>query len=102
LDNDLQVDSRFISRHHAQVVTTFEGSWIEDLNSTNGVYVRGKRIRRHRLAEGDVVQIGQHSLAYSRADLGGSTVAMEPDAEADPDADEAEVEGDESVATDHR
>ncbi len=90
LDNDLQVDSRFISRHHAQVVTTFEGSWIEDLNSTNGVYVRGKRIRRHRLAEGDVVQIGQHSLAYSRADLGGSTVAMEPGTE---DADE-----DESVA----
>jgi len=89
-DNDLQVDSRFVSRHHAQVVTTVEGSWIEDLNSTNGIYVRGKRIRRHRLAEGDVVQIGQHSLTYSRADVGGSTVAMEPEAE---DADE-----DESVA----
>ena len=93
-DNDLQVDSRFVSRHHAQVVTTTEGSWIEDLNSTNGIYVRGKRIRRHRLAEGDVVQIGQHSLTYSRADVGGSTVAMDPDA----DADEAEAEGDESVA----
>jgi type II secretory pathway predicted ATPase ExeA len=99
-DNDLQVDSRFVSRHHAQVVTTTEGSWIEDLNSTNGVYVRGKRIRRHRLAEGDVVQIGQHSLTYSRADVGGSTVAMDPDADADEA--EAEVEGDEDVATGHR
>jgi hypothetical protein len=109
-DNDLQVDSRFVSRHHAQVVTTVEGSWIEDLNSTNGIYVRGKRIRRHRLAEGDVVQIGQHSLTYSRADLGGSTVAMDPDADADADVDvdvdvddaDAEAEGDESVAADHR
>jgi hypothetical protein len=89
-DNDLQVDSRFVSRHHAQVVTTTQGSWIEDLNSTNGIFVRGKRVRRHKLVEGDVVQIGQHSLTYSRADVGGSTVAMDREAE---DADE-----DESVA----
>lgn len=106
-DNDLQVDSRFVSRHHAQVVTTTEGSWIEDLNSTNGVYVRGKRIRRHRLAEGDVVQIGQHSLTYSRADLGGSTMAMDADAdESDSDSEidsetGSEDEGDQDFATEH-
>jgi pSer/pThr/pTyr-binding forkhead associated (FHA) protein len=63
-------------------VTTTEGSWIEDLNSTYGIYVRGRRIRRHRLAEGDVVQIGQHSLTYSRADLGGGTVAMDAEDDA--------------------
>jgi len=89
-DNDLHIDSRFVSRHHAQVVTTTQGSLIEDLNSTNGIYVRGKRVRRHKLVEGDVVQIGQHSLTYSRADVGGSTVKLEPPAEDDDD--------DESVA----
>jgi type II secretory pathway predicted ATPase ExeA len=93
-DNDLQVDSRFVSRHHAQIVTTTQGSWIEDLNSTNGIFVRGKRVRRHKLVEGDVVQIGQHSLTYSRADVGGSTVAMDREAE---DADE-----DESVAAEEQ
>ena len=67
-DNDLPIDSKFVSRHHAQVVTTTEGSWIEDLNSTNGIFVKGKRVRRHRLAVGDVVRIGQHELAYFRSE----------------------------------
>jgi general secretion pathway protein A len=90
-DNDLQVDSRYVSRHHAQVVTTASGSVIEDLNSTNGIHVRGKRVRRHRLAEGDVVQLGHHTLTYSRADSGGSTVAMGTDDAAEAaEADEAD------------
>jgi hypothetical protein len=67
-DNDLQVESKYVSRHHAQVTTTVDGSWIEDLNSTNGTFVRGKRVRRHRLADGDVVRIGQHELKYFRTD----------------------------------
>ena len=40
-DNDIQVESKYVSRHHAQVITTTEASWIEDLNSTNGIFVRG-------------------------------------------------------------
>jgi type II secretory pathway predicted ATPase ExeA len=63
-DNELQVDSKFVSRHHAQVVTTVDGSVIEDLNSTNGVYLHGKRVRRHKLADGDVVKLGVHEIAY--------------------------------------
>ena len=73
-DNDLQIDSKFVSRHHAQIVTTRDGSSIEDLNSTNGIFVRGRRIRRSKLAEGDVVKIGVHELMYQRIDgldLGG-------------------------------
>ena len=65
-DNDLQVDSKFVSRHHAQLVTSPEGSVIEDLNSTNGVYLNGKRVRRHRLAPGDVIKIGTHEILYTR------------------------------------
>jgi type II secretory pathway predicted ATPase ExeA len=62
--NDLQIDSRFVSRHHCQIVTTAQGCIIEDLNSTNGIYVHGKRVRYHNLNDGDVVTIGQHELLY--------------------------------------
>ncbi len=63
-DNDLQIDSRFVSRHHCQIVTTGSSSVIEDLNSTNGIYVKSKRVRRHYLNDGDVVIIGKHELIY--------------------------------------
>ena len=64
-DNDLQIDSKFISRHHCQVVTGSDGiSVIEDLNSTNGIVVGGKRVRRHTLRDGDVVSMGQHEILY--------------------------------------
>jgi general secretion pathway protein A len=63
-DNDLQVDSRFVSRHHCQIVTTPNSCVIEDLNSTNGIYVKSKRVRRHYLNDGDVVVLGKHELIY--------------------------------------
>ncbi|HXS27305.1 MAG TPA: AAA family ATPase [Steroidobacteraceae bacterium] len=63
-DNDVQIDSRFVSRHHCQIITTAQGCVIEDLNSTNGIYVQGKRVRRHNLNDGDVVVIGKHELMY--------------------------------------
>jgi type II secretory pathway predicted ATPase ExeA len=63
-DNDLQIDSKYISRHHAQIITSASTSVLEDLNSTNGIYVRAKRVRRRMLNDGDVVQIGQHEIMY--------------------------------------
>ena len=63
-DNDLQIDSKFISRHHCQIITTAESCVIEDLNSTNGIYVKAKRVRKHNLNDGDVVVIGKHELMY--------------------------------------
>jgi type II secretory pathway predicted ATPase ExeA len=67
-DNDLQVDSKIVSRHHCQVTTTLDGSTIEDLNSTNGIYLKGKRVRRHKLVDGDLIKIGLHEIAYQRLD----------------------------------
>jgi type II secretory pathway predicted ATPase ExeA len=62
--NDLQIDSRFVSRHHCQIVTTAQSCVIEDLNSTNGIFLHSKRVRYHNLNDGDVVTIGQHELLY--------------------------------------
>ena len=44
-DNDLQIDAKFISRHHAVILAGPAHTIIEDLNSTNGVH--GQRPARH-------------------------------------------------------
>jgi len=62
VDNDVQIDSKYVSRHHCQITTTPEGSILEDLNSTNGVYVKSKRVRRHHLNDGDVVVLARQQL----------------------------------------
>ena len=63
-DNDIQIDSKFVSRHHCQIITTPDSCVIEDLNSTNGIYVKSKRVRKHNFNDGDVVVIGQHEIMY--------------------------------------
>jgi general secretion pathway protein A len=63
-ENDLQIRSKFVSRHHAQVVSDRGQSVLEDLNSTNGVFVQSKRVKRQELADGDIVQLGEHKLLY--------------------------------------
>jgi pSer/pThr/pTyr-binding forkhead associated (FHA) protein len=63
-DNDIYIDSRFVSRHHCQVITTSHSCVVEDLNSTNGIFVKANRVRRHYLNDGDVVLVGKHELIY--------------------------------------
>ncbi len=63
-DNDIQIQSRFVSRHHAQVVSDEAQSVVEDLNSTNGVFIRSQRVKHHVLADGDIIQLGEHKLLY--------------------------------------
>src|SRR6185312_4518340 len=84
-DNDVQIDSRFISRHHCQVITTLNSCVVEDLNSTNGIYVKSNRVRRHYLNDGDVVLVGKHELIYvderagrHRTSLTDDIPALEP------------------------
>ncbi len=84
-DNEVYIKSKFVSRHHAQIVTDDDGCFIEDLNSTNGVFMAGKQIKKHRLRSGDVVTVGVHELVYT--DLRDDMPANENDAE---DADESE------------
>ena len=63
-DADLRVDSPVISRHHCQIVTNDRLCVLEDLNSSNGVYIKNQRVRRHNLNDGDVVSLGSHQLMY--------------------------------------
>ena len=63
-DADLRIDSSVISRHHCQIVTSDRLCVLEDLNSSNGVYIKNQRVRRHNLNDGDVVSLGLHQLMY--------------------------------------
>jgi chromosome segregation ATPase len=64
-DNDLQIDAKYISRHHAVILAGPAHTIIEDLNSTNGVMVNGRRITRHALKEGDQVTIGRAEYRFA-------------------------------------
>ncbi|MEZ5305753.1 MAG: FHA domain-containing protein [Pyrinomonadaceae bacterium] len=57
-DNDLTLDGLQISNRHAKLRETPSAVIIEDLNSTNGVYVNGNRVAKHVFASGDSVRIG--------------------------------------------
>jgi chromosome segregation ATPase len=61
---ELQIESGSVSRHHALVVVGPRESVIEDLNSTNGVLVNGRKVSRQPLNDGDAVTIGEIQFRY--------------------------------------
>ena len=56
-----------ISREHAFIsYDETEASWVvEDLQSSNGTKLNGKRVRSANLSEGDLVQVGHTTLKFS-------------------------------------
>ncbi len=64
-DNDLQIDAKFVSRHHAVILAGPAHTIIEDLNSTNGVLVNGRRITRQTLKDGDAVMVGKAMFRFA-------------------------------------
>jgi len=70
-DNDIQIKDSTVSSHHAKIVTYYEASYIEDLGSTNGTFVKGKRIQKHILNPGDVVSLGTHTLKMENEQSSG-------------------------------
>lgn len=62
--NDMQISSRFISRHHALFVRHGKSTFLMDLNSTNGTYVNSRRISNLMMTNDDVVLIGNHRIKF--------------------------------------
>jgi signal transduction histidine kinase/pSer/pThr/pTyr-binding forkhead associated (FHA) protein len=65
----IQFDDNAISRRHAEL-TPDDGLWyIRDLDSQNGTYVNGTRIReRTRLRAGDQIRVGQTLLVFGQTE----------------------------------
>jgi predicted component of type VI protein secretion system len=63
-DSNVMIDDALVSRIHARVAVGEEGVTLEDLHSSNGVYVNGFRIsHRTLLHEGDRILIGTTELS---------------------------------------
>jgi chromosome segregation ATPase len=62
---ELQIESSSVSRHHALIVMGPREIVIEDLNSTNGVYVNGRKITRQALNDGDLLTIGEAKFRFA-------------------------------------
>jgi len=58
LDNQLVLEDPRISRYHAVIVIDGTACSVRDLESTNGTWVNGIRVREKRLIDGDVVSFG--------------------------------------------
>ncbi|SFP68226.1 FHA domain-containing protein [Geodermatophilus dictyosporus] len=61
---DIRLPDTGVSRKHVDVVLDSGTAFAEDLGSTNGTLVNGRKITRQALADGDVIRIGHSVLVY--------------------------------------
>ena len=57
---DLTIQAPVVSRHHARIVRQQGQYFLEDLGSSNGTFLNGKRLEKYQaLAHDDVINLGQ-------------------------------------------
>jgi len=63
---DYVIDDLEVSRQHTSIGREGDSFFVEDLNSTNGTFLNGKRLRKKKiLTNGDLITIGeQHVLEF--------------------------------------
>src|SRR5215212_6773612 len=67
-DNDIVLDEMTVSRCHALLFTRAGHVTIMDLESANGTFVNGVQVQPDmlvRLADGDIIQLGQVCARYT-------------------------------------
>src|SRR3954468_20732261 len=65
-DADVQVSDPNVSRRHAELRQEGATYWLVDLDSTNGVEVGGKRVKRLKLEDGSRFTIGSTEIVFTR------------------------------------
>ncbi len=66
--NDIVIDHPTISGFHAKIKKEDDHFVIEDLNSTNGTFINGRRIKSGQLKDNDQVGVAGHILDYHTND----------------------------------
>lgn len=66
--HDVRLPENAVSRQHAVVEARADGVWIVDLGSTNGTLVNGERVQAARLADHDIVRIGDSVFRFASDD----------------------------------
>jgi hypothetical protein len=62
---DIQVEDPNVSRRHAELRQEGASYWIVDLDSTNGVEVNGRRVKRAKLESGDSFTVGSTEITFT-------------------------------------
>ncbi len=73
--NDIVIDNLAVSGEHAAIVTILHDSFLEDLDSTNGLEVNGVPTKKHFLQNNDLVEIGKYKLKYLNDQAGQANPA---------------------------
>lgn len=68
-DNDVVIDNAGVSGHHAAITRDGDSFYVEDFNSTNGVFLNGRRVAREQLSYGDEITIYKHKLKFTAVNL---------------------------------
>ncbi len=63
--NEIVLSDSKVSRVHAQIIKKDYYYLINDLNSTNGIFVNGQLIKSKRLVDGDRIRLGNSELEFS-------------------------------------
>ncbi|HSC90029.1 MAG TPA: DUF3662 and FHA domain-containing protein [Gaiellaceae bacterium] len=63
---DVQLADPNVSRRHAELRQEGASYWIVDLDSTNGIEVNGRKLKRSKLEDGDKVTMGSTELVFRR------------------------------------
>jgi len=66
---DFVLEDGSVSRKHFRVVQDGGAYFVEDLGSTNGTVVNGRKSKRARLSDGDLIHVGATRLAFVQKDL---------------------------------
>jgi pSer/pThr/pTyr-binding forkhead associated (FHA) protein len=70
--NMIVIENLAVSGEHAVIVAMDSNYFLEDLDSTNGTHVNGKRVKRHVLNDGDVIEIGKYKMKFVSQGGGGN------------------------------
>ena len=59
-DCNIQIDDFYLSGHHTKLWYEEEEWHIEDMGSTNGTYINGKKLKKEMILDnGDIIRMGQ-------------------------------------------
>jgi hypothetical protein len=62
---DIQVEDANVSRRHAELRQEGATYWIVDLDSTNGIEVNGRQVKRAKLESGDTFTVGATEVTFT-------------------------------------
>jgi len=62
---DIRLQSGSVSRYHAVLRISHDAVIFEDMNSSNGCFVNGRRIKRQLLKDGDRLKVGAVPLRFA-------------------------------------